>query len=153
LAVSMVAILVGKTGLVPEKIENLGVTFTTPERTALLWVFMSVVLYYTLAFVFYALSDLLSYGHAVYVGREEIRRRLAEANNKDSLTKPDDPPVSRPWRLIRWVSPASLGRAIFDFIVPLAVAVYAICVLWTATHTTIQPKPVPPPATAPASQK
>ena len=66
LGVSVVAILVGWTGLVPEKIENLGITFTAPARAGLLWVLLAVVVYYTLAFVFYAMSDFLSYRHAVH---------------------------------------------------------------------------------------
>src|SRR5437870_1539440 len=37
LGVSAIAILIGKTGLVPTKIENLGITFTEPGRAALLW--------------------------------------------------------------------------------------------------------------------
>ncbi len=144
LGVSVIAILVGKTGLVPAKIENLGVTFTAPERTALLWVFMMVVVYYTLAFAFYATSDFLTYLHSVHLGRQEIRRqRLAGANVKDNLMKPGDPEVSSPWRLTRWVAPASVFRAIIDFVVPVPVAVYAIVILWGATHTAIQPKPTP----------
>jgi hypothetical protein len=108
----------------------------------------------TFAFVSYAASDLLTYRHAVHLGRQEIRRqRLADANVKDNLTKPGDPEVSSPWRLTRWVTPASVFRAIFDFVVPVLVAIYALGVLWGATHTAIQPKPVPPPATAPASHK
>ena len=154
LGISMVAVLVGKTGLVPEKIENLGITFTAPERAALLWVLLAIVVYYTFAFVSYATSDLLTYRHAVHLGRQEIRRqRLADANVKDNLTKPGDPEASSPWRLTRWVTPASVFRAIFDFVVPVLVAIYALGVLWGATHTAIQPKPVPPPATAPALHK
>src|SRR5439155_3641993 len=144
LGVGVIAILVGKTGLVPAKIENLGVTFTAPEREALLWVLMTIVVYYALAFAFYATSDFLTYRHAVHLGRQEIRRqRLADANIKDNLMKPGDPEVSSPWSLTRWVAPASVFRAIFDFVVPVLVAVYAIVILWGATHTAIQPRPTP----------
>jgi hypothetical protein len=130
LAVAMVAILVGKTGLVPEKIENLGITFTAPERAALLWVFMAVVGYYTLAFLFYSMADFLNYLHAVYLGRQEIHRQ--------SLAAAGEPEA---WRMIGLVWPVSVIRGIFDFGVPLVVAIYAVVVLWGATHATTQPKP------------
>src|SRR5262249_9795049 len=57
LAVAMVAILVGHTGLVPEKIQNLGITFAAPERVKLLWVAVAVVVYYLIAFIVYAVND------------------------------------------------------------------------------------------------
>jgi hypothetical protein len=144
LAVAMVAILVGKTGLVPEKIENLGITFTAPERAALLWVFMAVVGYYTLAFLFYSMADFLNYLHAVHVGAQEIRRQQVAATNvKDNLMKPGEPDVATPWRMIDLVFSVSMIRGIFDFGVPLVVAIYAVVVLWGATHATTQPKPLP----------
>ena len=151
LAVAVVAILVGQTGLVPEKIENLGITFTAPERAALLRVFMAVVGYYTLAFVFYSMADFLNYLHAVHLGGQEIRRQNFSATNfKDNLMKPGEPEVSTPWRMIGLVSPVSVIRGIFDFVVPLAAAIYAVVVLWGATHATTQPKT--PPTRAGASE-
>ncbi len=60
LGISAIATAVGWTGVLPEKIENLGITFAAPARRALLWVFLAVVLYYTFAFIVYSFSDFLS---------------------------------------------------------------------------------------------
>jgi hypothetical protein len=43
--------------------------------------------------------------------------------------------------MIGLVSPVSVIRGTFDFAVPLVVAIYAVVVLWGATHATTQPKP------------
>jgi len=149
LGVSVVAILVGWTGLVPEKIENLGITFTAPARAGLLWVLLAVVVYYTLAFVFYAMSDFLSYRHAVHLGNQEIRRqRLKSENVKDDLMTPGDQDVSRPWRWIRSVPTVAVIRGTFDFGIPLLVAFCAIILLvlvLLGASPTIQPAPTLPP--------
>jgi len=180
LGISTIAILVGATGLIPQEIQNLGVKFAAPERNALLWVLFGVVLYYTFAFVFYAMPDYLSYKHADHLGRQTIRRQriqAARANLKLELQtraienrqmlgvtaqaqepSPQNPLASydlseevdeKPWRMIGFVFPVSTLRSIFDFGLPLVIAVYAIWTLWGATHATTQPKPTPPAPTAP----
>ncbi len=135
LGISAVAILVGWTGLVPAKIENFGISFAAPERKALLWVFGAVVGYYTLAFIFYSLSDLLSYAYAVHRGRIELRKQREEPPPGPISLFPVEQPVDPPWSLIGWVTPTSLARAIFDFIVPLVAAGVAIwSLLGAVTH-------------------
>jgi hypothetical protein len=124
LGISAIAILVGWTGLVPAKIQNFGITFAPPERQALLWVFSAVVWYYLFAFAIYSLSDILSYGYAVHRGREELRRQ--------SLSPSGEP--SEPWPLVNWVTPTSLARATFDFVVPVLIAAFALWSLWGAVH-------------------
>jgi hypothetical protein len=156
LGISAIAILVGRTGLVPARIENFGIAFTRPERHALLWVFVAVVVYYTCAFIVYSISDALSYVYAVFRGRQELIRRseavarrndpLATAINRaDDLDAPEEP-----WRLVGWVTPASLLRGAFDFVVPLLVAGYAIWSLWGATTQVKTSVPDVAPASAPA---
>jgi len=153
LAVSMVAILVGHTGLVPVKIENLGITFSTPERDALLWVAMAVVFYYAVAFIVYAFNDGLAFLHTIHLGGEEIRRQRHEAaaaaaglmgpNTISTSGSFPPPPAPSVWRMIRLVSPASRARLVFDYVVPILVAGYALLVLLGATHSTVQPKSAP----------
>jgi hypothetical protein len=132
LGIGVVAILVGRTGLVPEKIENFGITFAAPERKALLWVFVAVVVYYMVAFIVYSMSDALKYGYAVYRGREELRKQSEDlakerANSIGGVRLAQPPPKPPdPWRYVDLVTPASLARGIFDFIVPLFVAGFAI---------------------------
>jgi hypothetical protein len=147
LGISGIAILVGWTGLIPAKIENFGISFTVPERKALLSVFFWVVGYYLVAFIIYAWSDFLSYLHAQYVGREELRR---ERQRSDRGEQPVGIP---PWRWGNLVPSASVVRGLFDFFVPVFVAGYAMCLLWgahTAQVATTAPAG-PTAATAPAS--
>ncbi len=60
-------------------------------------------------------------------------------------------PAETPWRMIGFVSPASVARGIFDFVVPLAVAIFAIVMLvHSATNIAIQPKTPPPTKAIPA---
>ena len=163
LGISAIAILVGRTGLVPVKIENFGISFSAPERQALLWVFFAVVLYYTAAFIVYAMSDFLSYFYAVHQGSEELKKQREPPTSANLFgavpAGPTKPPwVATPWPLVGYVTWASVGRGIFDFIIPLIVAGVAMGSLWGAVHqvatTTRQPAapaaPAPPPAVAPA---
>ena len=158
LGISAIAILIGRTGLVPAKIENFGISFATPERQALLWVFVAVVVYYTAAFIVYAISDSLSWGYAVDRGnRELIKQSEAAARRRDQLSPAptntvddqDDSP-EEPWPLVGLVTPASLLRGAFDFVVPVLVAGYAIWALWGAVTHVETRAPAVTPATAPA---
>jgi hypothetical protein len=151
LGISAIAILVGRTGLVPAKIENFGIAFATPERQALLGVFIAVVGYYTLAFIIYSISDALGWGYAMYRGREELRKQIEESRNVMNTLRGQTQPVVAPWRFVGLVTPASLLRGAFDFAVPLAVAAYAICSLWGAVHqVTPKESTTVTPAVAPA---
>ena len=146
LGISAIAILVGWTGLVPAKIENFGITFAAPERKALLWVFVAVVVYYTLAFIIYSISDALSYGYAVYRGREELRKQNEEdSKNVMNAMRRETQPVVDSWRFVGLVTPASLARGLFDFIVPLLVAGLAI---WSLVGGVTQVTTNPPAAPA-----
>ena len=135
LGISAVAILVGRTGLVPEKIENFGITFTRPERKALLWVFLAVVLYYAVAFIVYSLSDFLSYLYAVHQGRAAIKNQETDAVKLMGES---------PWRIVRFVTPASTMRGVFDFVIPLVVAVVAMWSLWGAATQVTEKVPSTP---------
>lgn len=149
LGISAIAILVGRTGLVPAKIENFGISFAAPERQALLWVFFAVVLYYTVAFILYAMSDFLIYRYAVHQGRVALRKQREErsaASIAITSEPPDDLPDT-PWSLVGYVTSASVGRGIFDFMIPLVIAVVAMWSLWGAVH---QVATKAPPASAPA---
>jgi hypothetical protein len=158
LGISAIAILVGRTGLVPAKIENFGISFATPERKALLWIFLAVVLYYTVAFIIYAMSDFLSYLYAVHQGSEELKKQREPPTSANlfgtvSLEPAKPQWVGTPWPLVGYVTWASVGRGIFDFLIPLVVAGVAVWSLWGAVHqvATTAPSAAPAaPAVAPA---
>ena len=156
LGISAIAILVGRTGLVPAKIENFGISFSSPERKALLWVFLAVVLYYTLAFIVYAFSDFLSYLYAIRQGSMALWKQRQEEVSSSGVAdwekewKRDE--AETPWSPVVFVTPASLVRGVFDFIIPLAVAAVAVWSLWGAVHHVATTAPSAPasPAVAPA---
>jgi hypothetical protein len=154
LGISAIAILVGRTGLVPAKIENFGISFAAPERQALLWVFFAVVLYYTVAFVVYAMSDFLIYRYAVHQGRVALRKQREEQSAAVISVRSEAPADSpdTPWSLVGYVTSASVGRGIFDFVVPLIVGGIAMWSLWGAVHqvATTVPSATAPAAVAPA---
>jgi len=115
-------------------------------------VFVAVVLYYTAAFIVYASSDFLSYLYAVHQGRVALRKQR-DQRDVTSLVPLNvlEPSGDAPWSFVRYVTPASLVRGVFDFAIPLVVAGVAIWSLWSAVHqvsTTTRP-PAPPSAPAP----
>lgn len=148
LGISAIGILVGWTGLVPTEITNFGLKFSAPERAVLLKLFVGVVCYYTVAFIVYSFSDFLSYLHTVHRGIEELRRQSEEAARMgpsmiDKVSGRSVSPVE-PWRFVRLVPSASYARGLFDFIVPLLVAGFAIwSLLGAVTQVTTNP-PVAP---------
>ena len=146
LGISAIAILVGWTGLVPARIENFGISFAAPERKALLWVFIAVVVYYLYAFIVYSVSDYLLHRYAIHLARLELSKRLQPGSiNIDST-----PPADSDWQPIRFVGPTSRNRTFFDFIIPLLVGLLAISSLGFGVS---QVKTVPKAVTAPASSR
>lgn len=137
LAASGIGIAIAWTGLVPTEISTLGIKFSQTEQSTLLFFIGVVVLYFLVAFLLYATSDIvawrLAYGAAEMKSFAEFREKVEEAELEG---RSDD--VEEYYR-DRWgtgfrflpflVRPASLVRAIFDFLVPIAVGIYAIGVL------------------------
>src|ERR1700730_14495042 len=107
LGVSVIAILVSWTGLVPEKIENLGITFAATERRALLFVFLGVVVYYAVAFGIYAWADYLNHSNKVYEANNALREARWNARAPTRV-------ASDPWQLIGQVDPISRARIAFE---------------------------------------
>ena len=116
--------------------------------------FVAVVLYYTAAFIVYASSDFLSYLYAVHQGRVALRKQR-DQRDVTSLVPLNvlEPSGDAPWSFVRYVTPASLVRGVFDFFIPLAVADVAMWSLWGAVHqvTITAPSAAAPPAVAPAA--
>ncbi len=141
LGISAIAILVASTGLVPEKIENLGITFAATERRALLWVSLGVVVYYFAAFVIYAWSDYLSHSNKVFEARVALRQQQDEPLPIHLGGFPEDK-----WALVKQVVPVSWTRMAFDFFVTGLVALLAISLLWWSAMTYVDVKPPTPSA-------
>ena len=75
LAVSVLAIVLVKTGLVPTKISALGVEFNETHQQALLLIVSLVDIYFLSAFVIYASTDFFVWRKAIVkASRDEIRQ-------------------------------------------------------------------------------
>jgi len=133
LGISAIAMLVGWTQarVVPSKIENFGINFTVPDRSVLLWLFFGIVAYYTVTFAVYAATDALKYFHTMDEGAKTLRKQRDERDPNTLLPKGD---TGAPWRLVGFVVQASLVRGVFDFIITLAIALFAMYSLWGAVH-------------------
>jgi hypothetical protein len=149
LGVSMVSITIVYTGLVPQELTTLGLTFGEADRQSLLVILTLVILYFLGSFAIYGLSDFLSWRYA-YLRADWLREidemsesilevrmkteaalEAAEDDTGDRLprgrlimTLPALPPA-----LAR---PVSWGRALLDFLLPLLVALYATYALLSA---------------------
>jgi hypothetical protein len=64
LGVSLVGITIVRTGLVPQELSTLGITFGQADRQSLLGILALVIVYFTLAFAVYGFSDFLAWRFA-----------------------------------------------------------------------------------------
>ena len=138
LGVSMLAVALVKTGLVPTKIEALGVEFDKSNQQALLSILAVVTLYFLAAFVIYAAADFLAWRRALHRARVESlaehlkreREGTSDAYRKEQM---------QIWERSRTgfasfalAQPVGVLRALFEFLLPLLVGVYATWLLWFA---------------------
>jgi hypothetical protein len=123
LVVSAVAIVIAKTGLVPSKISALGIEFTQADKTALLRVLAAVVAYFVVAFLVYASSDFVWWRISIQAAQTEWWDWYRYTYNHKRQEG-----ASGTFRLTRTFlyGPSAVLRPIFDFVVPLAIAGYAI---------------------------
>ena len=134
LASSTVGLVIAWVGLVPQRIATFGIEFSRTDRETLLNLVAAVIVYYLVAFCVYAFSDLaawrVAYGYAV---RESIRRRRSETEDEKYAriaAEQQDPP-RRGFALWYNLSKRiSMMRAIFDFGLPIVVAVVAVVSLF-----------------------
>ncbi len=145
----MLSIALVHAGLVPTKISALGIEFDQSGQDALLWLVALVVGYYMGAFIVYGLSDFALWRHQFHeasISETETRRKEiisincsepGELDEEHLLTKNEAREISGrfsaaysgryKWRLI--LPFISISRALFDFVLPLVVAAYALFVL------------------------
>jgi hypothetical protein len=149
LGVSAIGIMIVKTGLIPSRISALGIEFSQTDQHSLLMAIAGVVLYFLLAFAIYSWSDLLAWKIAYYdmMVLDDIESRKNSSDEpkreetiswrkykREILHKPiiKDPEVELAVALPFWYGlhgKVSVLRAIFEFLLPIAIGVYAIVLL------------------------
>jgi len=106
LAVSLIGIAMVRTGLVPSKIATFGIELNRPNRSSLLFLLALISIYFLAAFVIYAASDFMT--------RRENLRTASYAISETG--------VAYPMLLL----PVAWTRLVFEFVLPVIVALYAI---------------------------
>lgn len=144
LGISAIGIVIAHSGLVPSKISALGVDFDHADQTALLQMLSAIVMYFLVAFIIYASSDLVTWRFLFHDSiREAIEAERRTFESRETTGRPDDKYLETAIRRRRVWSragrPMSVIRALFEFGVPLMVGAYATLVLWTFTPRPIEP--------------
>ncbi len=128
LGVSTVGITIEYTGLIPTEITTLGIKFGEANPNALLYILALVIAYFLTAFVFYAASDYFSW-------RLDMRELAKEMYEERDVEKPENQEsweraVIERYRLTaRFALFIPAIRSVFEFLLPIAVGLFAIFVL------------------------
>lgn len=139
LGVSVIGIVLVKTGLVPSKITALGIEFSPADQRSLLLVFSLIVFYFLAAFIVYGVSDYLAWKIALRRQLNENIRTLLDQRRPEKI-RPKDTVAHDVWKQVddRYRSKlnptfVSVTRALFEFLLPIVVGIYAIVLLLRAT--------------------
>lgn len=131
LAVSLLGLVIANTGLLPTEIDALGVKFSASDQKGILYVLVLVTAYFAIAFALYVASDFIAWRLALRSAAcqtaiteaqmieedREFDRELAERVRAAM-------PLGVPWS--RLSVPISIARVLFEFVLPLGFAFYAI---------------------------
>ena len=139
LASCILGIAMVKAGIVPSKISVLGIDFAKTDQKFLLLVLGIIILYFLVAFLIYAASDIIIW-HNLFsqsLKASMVSRGKSEAEKDPLMVMEDyiDDFLRRPFSvrfILGLTNPVSLLRAIFEFLLPIAAGIYAIGVIWTA---------------------
>ena len=129
----------------PQEVAGYGVKFGPIDTRSVLIALLWMVLYFLGTFVLYAFNDFLRWYHGIHRGfleeaLQNISKEDAEVGSKerDEARLHYEDAMRWTWTS-RFVSDVVRIRGLWDLIMPLFVAGYAIFALWT----TIPPKPHP----------
>ena len=139
LGTSLLGIALIKTGLVPSKISALGIELQGADQRALLAIVAFVILYFLAAFIIYATSDYLAW--RLSISRQAIKRAVSSYEEdlqgfypqpgtiEEELEKFKAELHKKIHIYFKLVTPTSIVRALFDFVLPIAVGGYALILL------------------------
>lgn len=144
LAISTLGLILVQTGLVPTKIEALGVEFTTADQRAILSIVALGTLYFLVAFAIYAASDYVVWRLAY---RESVEDLILKQNSNDSKPLVDYQTLSHRLGLVDRVAPRfahsiSIGRTLFEFVLPILFGIFVIFLLFTTPIQSVVAPPV-----------
>ena len=134
---AVLGIALVKVPLVPSKLSAFGLDFDAPNQRTLLALYALVVGYFLVAFLVYALTDYVAWRRSQvifyreYIRQDElVRKSLGVKAEKEALRKwLEEGCPYRGFASHHMATLASGLRAAFEFLVPIAVAAYAIAIL------------------------
>jgi hypothetical protein len=124
LAVSAVGFGIANAGLVPARIDALGIEFDKADQRVILIMLATVVFYFLVGFTVYALDDL-----SEWLPRSSERRRSAEqlkAGLEGAHGVFSGESDKRNYLSARFCNIVKSVRAIFDFVIPVVVGICAV---------------------------
>lgn len=148
LGVSLIGIVLVKSGLIPQKIAGLGIEFTSTDQRSFLLAVLAVVCYFLVAFLIYGSSDFIAWRIALHDAlipelTHEFKKEIAGWADVDD---PDPDPYDKHVmdfednlerkrrRVLQLVTPTSVMRAGFEFGIPIATGVLAAYWLIAASN-------------------
>ena len=135
LGASAVGIVIVKTGLVPSKISALGIEFNQTDQHSLLRAVAAVIVYFLFAFLIYAGSDYIAWqlGFRRAVGLDvRAKRRREKSMDEDERIQENVVAGYYGSPLLKLTKPMSLLRAVFEFVLPIVISIYAVVALLRA---------------------
>jgi len=141
LGVSLVTVAVAQTGLIPTKIEALGIAVEKADQKALLLLLAIMVAYLLVTFIVYAAADFVrlrgAYNSAL------LHHLQSEHGFYREKHDPTDPPHERTRKRIKnrvgfymvMSRRSAFIRTAWEFFFPIIVGLYAVVItLWTRAH-------------------
>jgi len=116
LALSVLGILIGRTGMMPTKIESVGITFNADQHAAVLYLLAAVIFYFLCVFLCYSILDYVATWESRAADRET---RLTDSPKAGYVMLP---PPRTPAGLIL----PRRFRALLAFWLPIALGVWAL---------------------------
>ena len=136
LATSIAALIVAKTGILPGKIESIGIELPAAGKSTVLLIFAGVVAYLLLALIVYAVSDFIVWQRSYYELSDRLDFERAEKRHKAEQAGATNviigiEPVNA--RLEAWksglrfaIAPTSVIRALVEFLLPAVIGLVAL---------------------------
>jgi hypothetical protein len=138
LGISVICITIVKANIFPSKISVLGVEFQQTDQESLLWILGLITLYFLIAFIIYAASDFISWRISFFKAMSSYMRERFDSEIQDDPTykRLHEYEIEFSQRLYTrivflFTGPVAIFRAIFEFLLPVLVSVYAIILVWT----------------------
>lgn len=145
LFISILAILFVRSGILPTKIENMGIQFTNVNQEMFLQIISFVLIYFWFSFAIYAWSDLLLLRlQSIKNAKISYDEKITEIEKEISFKEKNFPPeyvlelaqhkvllqkyFSTYKSIIFMRNPVMIIKTFLDFIFPLFVGLYAIVI-------------------------